>query len=103
MSYLKRMRNNPHCFGAKGAFGASPCGTCPPGKKCVTKKHPLTGAVWYDCETPSDVETPLPDPFGESRIGSGGRGAHPLIMHKRLDPLQRKLQANTFKAKRNRR
>ena len=83
-------------------FGASPCGTCPPGKKCVVKKHPITGAVWYDCVAPPIVKPDdglgFKNPFGDRSAPQGSPG-----FRQRLNPLQRKLQRNTFKAKRNRR
>jgi hypothetical protein len=92
------------------SFGTNPCGGCPPGTKCVQLQHPITGVTWYECKEPRNVEIPLPDPFGESRSGSGGRsgtltapsGPRPS-QTSNLNPLQRKLQANTFRPKRRRR
>jgi len=141
MSYLKRMRNNPHCFGAacdshsfgRGSPARGPefyslpfppgaCGTSSGAGSTVviTKKVVVpNGPTFYN----------LIDSV--NWIDTGGRergmivvrhkdGGHPLALvpvclevipkramtratTKGLDPLQRKLQANTFKAKRNRR
>jgi len=90
MSYLKRMRNNPHCFGAK-ALRAGKCKPpCDSGQVCKyvldTSGDPGGMGAGFKCVS----------------AGASSRRA-PMIAHKRLDPLQRKLQANTFKAKRNRR
>ena len=83
MSYLKRMMNNPHCFGSNHRIVIGDDSKCNDGKGCGALEQCINGKC---------VDMPM------------GRRASPnMMMRKRLNPLQRKLQANTFKAKRNRR
>ena len=93
MSYLKRMMNNPHCFGGATDLQNACKPPCGPNQKCVPQvklgqgDDPMaSGKSYYVCKDVSPASR-----------------RSPMMMRKRLDPLQRKLQSNTFKAKRNRR
>ena len=93
MGYLKRMMNNPHCFGGARDLQSACKPPCKSNQKCVANvklgqgDDPLAGGkTTYVCKD----------------VAPASRRS-PMMMRKRLNPLQRKMQANTFKAKRNRR